>query len=128
MIIVEANGLSMRPLLVTGDLVTITEYDNHTSIPFGTLVYATTIRQEKIIHRYIGVNLVKGDRVKELDQILSIEGLVTSKIKLNGEEQVLNGHWQRYSLGILNFLNQRKFVFIHRIAAGTIEIFGKVLK
>lgn len=125
MIIIKTTGISMRPLLVTGDLVTVSEC--HGAIPFGTLVYATTIHQQKVIHRYLGKNMIKGDRVKNFDQIIRIEGLVNSRMA-EGYEVSLNQVWQRYFFGTLNFANQRKFILFHRLAAGAIEIIGKVLR
>lgn len=128
MIIIETAGISMRPLLITGDLVTvIDDHIKNQSIPFGTLVYATTINQEKVIHRYLMTNKIKGDRVKNLDQIITIDGIVKSRIE-NGQEIALNGTCQRYCLGTLSYLNQRKFVFVHHMAAATIEVLGKVLR
>lgn len=123
--VVQTKGISMRPILVTGDLVVITEKIE--PIPFGTLVYAKTINQEMVIHRYVGQNLVKGDRVKNFDQIESIEGIVTSRIFKN-KELDLNTVGQKLLMGSLNLLNQKKFIFIHHFAAGFIALFGKVFR
>lgn len=128
MIIIETAGISMRPLLITGDLVTvIDDCIKNQSIPFGTLVYVTTVNQEKVIHRYLMTNKVKGDRVKNLDQVITIDGIVKSRIE-NGQEIALNGIWQRYCFGILSYFNQRKFVLVHHMAAATIEVLGKILR
>lgn len=130
MLIIKTEGQSMRPLLMSGDLVTVTEIQEaKNTIAFGTLVYATTMGQEKVIHRYLGSYLgektIKGDRVKSQDHIESINGVVRGRIDTHGKEIILNQFWQRHVMGILSILNQRKFVFIHHAAAFFIHQIGK---
>ena len=118
---VLVSGESMRPLLISGDLLMIE--DVPTTIPFGSLVCISRQNGLKSVHRYLGKDRVKGDRLKYWDEFESIDGLV--KCRIVGEVTIpLSGVTQRYLFGVLSNLNLRRFVLIHHLAALMIEIFG----
>lgn len=120
---VTVTGISMRPFLVTGDVLLLKEVKMPP--PFGSLVLVTKDNGEKSVHRYLGKNLVKGDRCKYWDNVISIDSLVVERMSKN-KWISLTGRWSRWTLGVLSLVNLKSNFIIHHFAAAMIAFFGKV--
>ncbi len=119
---VIVTGISMRPYLLSGDVLLVKEVEH--PLPFGSLVLARNVHGEQIVHRYLGRGKVKGDKVKHWDDIKSIDYMILARME-NETKIDLHKRPVNHALAVLSFFNQKKFFIIHKISSVLISLLGK---
>jgi signal peptidase I len=119
---VVVTGISMRPYLLSGDVLLVQPIERPLS--FGSLVLARTIHGEQIVHRYLGRGKVKGDKVKYWDDITSIDYLVLARLE-NQRQFDLHRRPINLALAILSYFNQKRFIIIHKVSSLMISLLGQ---
>ena len=119
---VVVDGISMRPFLISGDVLLVKEIDR--PLKFGNLVLARNLHDEPVVHRYLGPGKIKGDRVKYWDDIKSIDYVILARMDQNQKYDLTTNSINKL-LGALSFFNQKKFIVIHHLSAFMISILGK---
>ncbi len=109
----------MFPALKSGDFLQI---DHSRSPSLGELIFCQ-FGNEKMVHRLVLQNYVKGDRNKHPDGKLENCVFLGCVSKLPKRRR----HWARFfdrSLGIASFFNDRKFRGLHHFFSSLVYLFG----
>lgn len=133
------QGMSMRPFLKDQDLVWLGPLERK-SLKRGQLVYAIRNESREVfVHRVIKNGWIKGDRVKQPDQVLkggvTVLGVIQGRIVLRKNLEFKLVPYQSRSIQLLHQFqallsewNQWHYLGFHRIASVLLIIFGYLIR
>jgi signal peptidase I len=131
--LVIVSGKSMAPYLRDGDQLFVEALPDESRLPIGTLVLAERpATGDRVVHRWLGRGVVKGDRCRSEDSALlggaRVLGRVTARLPESGESVRYDGglaraaHLVQAALSRVN--HERVPLITARFATALLILFG----